>query len=96
MAYAFSSSAALALILAAVLALVWFTRLSAKRPIMGLMPDRLEKLALKFFGLKATAVMTNVPGPTRPVFIAGRPMRNAIFWGEHSHFVGVLPGCGSG
>lgn len=48
--------------------------------IMGLMPDRLEKLALKFFGLKATAVMTNVPGPTRPVCIAGRPMRNAIFW----------------
>jgi hypothetical protein len=32
------------------------------------------------FASKATAVMTNVPGPNRLLYLAGSPIRDLIFW----------------
>ncbi len=47
---------------------------------MGLTPVQIEELIVKFFAAKASAVMTNVPGPREVVYLAGRPLRGIMFW----------------
>ena len=41
------------------------------------------------FGSKATAVMTNVPGPREPIYFAGKPMRSMMFWVPQSARLGL-------
>lgn len=48
--------------------------------VMGLAPVEVERLGLRFFGSKATAVLTNVPGPREPLFLAGRKLEKIMFW----------------
>jgi WS/DGAT/MGAT family acyltransferase len=48
--------------------------------VMGATTSQVESLALKIFGMKATAVMTNVPGPRKTLYLAGKPIRGLIFW----------------
>jgi diacylglycerol O-acyltransferase len=48
--------------------------------IMGMAPVEVEQLGLRFFGTKATAVLTNVPGPRQPLYIAGRKIDKLMFW----------------
>lgn len=48
--------------------------------VMGATTRQVEDLALKIFGMKATAVMTNVPGPRQTLYLAGKPIRGLIFW----------------
>src|SRR5260370_20050344 len=57
-------------------ALVSFGMLS----LMGLAPVEVEQLGLRFFGSKATAVLTNVPGPREPLYMAGRKIDKIMFW----------------
>jgi diacylglycerol O-acyltransferase len=57
--------------------------------LLGLVPDIFRKLALRFFALKATAVMTNVIGPEQPVCIAGKPVRDVMFWVPQTGNVGM-------
>lgn len=55
----------------------------ANRLILDLarwLPGWLERLVLRGFGMKATAVMTNVPGPERPLFLAGAPLGRVLAW----------------
>jgi WS/DGAT/MGAT family acyltransferase len=47
---------------------------------MGLTPTQIEELIVKFFAAKASAVMTNVPGPREVLYFAGRPIRGLMFW----------------
>ena len=47
---------------------------------MGATPPRVERALLRFFGTKASAVMTNVPGPPRPVAMGGHTIRSFLFW----------------
>jgi diacylglycerol O-acyltransferase len=47
---------------------------------MGAAPRPLFDLALRIFGAKGSAVVTNVVGPRQPIAIAGAPLREAMFW----------------
>jgi diacylglycerol O-acyltransferase / wax synthase len=48
--------------------------------VMGLAPVEIERVGLRFFGSKATAVLTNVPGPREPLYLAGRKLGKIMFW----------------
>jgi WS/DGAT/MGAT family acyltransferase len=56
---------------------------------VGLMPRVLQKQVLDLFGKKTTAVMTNVPGPQQPLFLAGAPVQQIMFWVPQSGDVAV-------
>ena len=48
-----------------------------------------EQLGLRFFGSKATAVLTNVPGPREPLYLAGRRIDKVMFWVPQSGHLGL-------
>jgi WS/DGAT/MGAT family acyltransferase len=48
--------------------------------VIGITTRQVESLLLKLFGMKATAVMTNVPGPRQTLYLAGKPIRGIMFW----------------
>jgi WS/DGAT/MGAT family acyltransferase len=56
---------------------------------VGLTGPKVESLALQLFGSKATAVMTNVPGPREELFLAGKAMRSMMFWVPQSARLGL-------
>ena len=62
---------------------------------MGLAPLAVQKLVVKIFGTKATAVMTNVPGPRRILFFAGRPIEDLFFWVPQAARLGLGVAIGS-
>src|SRR5664280_2915150 len=47
---------------------------------MGMTPGSVEKAIIDFFTAKASAVMTNVPGPRAPLYLAGVPLAGVISW----------------
>lgn len=47
---------------------------------IGLTPVQIEKIIVTIFGLKGTAVMTNVPGPRQQLYLAGKPIETIMFW----------------
>jgi diacylglycerol O-acyltransferase len=57
--------------------------------VMGLAPVEVEQLGLRFFGSKATAVLTNVPGPREPLYLAGRKVDKIMFWVPQSGHLGL-------
>jgi WS/DGAT/MGAT family acyltransferase len=66
-------------------ALVSFGILNA----MGMAPEALQEVAVALFGAKATAVMTNVPGPRQTIYLAGVPIREFMFWVPQSGRLGL-------
>jgi diacylglycerol O-acyltransferase len=48
--------------------------------VIGAATRPIENIALKVFGMKATAVMTNVPGPRQTLYLAGKPIGGLMFW----------------
>jgi len=56
---------------------------------VGLTGPQVESVALKLFGSKATAVMTNVPGPREEIYLAGKAMRSMMFWVPQSARLGL-------
>ncbi len=47
---------------------------------LGFTPPTVEHLIARAFGVKATAVMTNVKGPSEVRYLAGVPTRCMVFW----------------
>lgn len=56
---------------------------------LGTASSSVESLAVKFFGSKATAVMTNVPGPREEIYLAGKAMRSMMFWVPQAAHLGL-------
>jgi len=56
---------------------------------LGAASPEVEGLAVQMFGSKATAVMTNVPGPRETIYFAGKPMRSMMFWVPQSARLGL-------
>jgi diacylglycerol O-acyltransferase / wax synthase len=51
---------------------------------IGRAPVQVERRVVEQFTAKATAVMTNVPGPRQPVYFAGTPVRGVLVWAPRS------------
>ncbi len=57
--------------------------------VMGLLPRPVQQEVLDLLADKATAVMTNVPGPQQPLFFAGRRVEEIMFWVPQSGNIGM-------
>jgi WS/DGAT/MGAT family acyltransferase len=66
-------------------AVVTFAVLNA----LGTASASVESQAVRFFGSKATAVMTNVPGPRQEIYLAGKAMRSMMFWVPQAAHLGL-------
>jgi len=56
---------------------------------LGMAPESIERRLVDLFSSKGTAVMTNVPGPAEPVYLAGTPVRSALVWVPTSGRIGM-------
>jgi WS/DGAT/MGAT family acyltransferase len=56
---------------------------------LGMASPEIEGVGVSIFARKATAVMTNVPGPQRQLFLAGSPIRDILFWVPQSGRLGL-------
>jgi hypothetical protein len=56
---------------------------------IGASPPQVEEIVVDIFGTKATAVMTNVPGPREQLFLAGSPVKKLMFWVPQSGRLGL-------
>lgn len=57
--------------------------------VLGYVPKAVQKQALGLLSDKGTAVMTNVPGPANPLYLAGSKISQNMFWVPQSGNVGV-------
>jgi diacylglycerol O-acyltransferase / wax synthase len=57
--------------------------------VAGQMAKPVQDLILGLFAKKATAVMTNVPGPAVPLKFCGATLRQTMFWVPASGDIGV-------
>lgn len=56
---------------------------------LGTASSSVESQAVRFFGSKASAVMTNVPGPRQELYLAGKAMRSMMFWVPQAAHLGL-------
>jgi hypothetical protein len=56
---------------------------------VGMAPAALQRMALDMFSRKATTVATNVPGPKRPLYLAGVEVKELMFWVPQNGSVGM-------
>ena len=56
---------------------------------MGSGPRALQDLLLNLLARNATSVMTNVPGPQQPLYLAGAPIESLMFWVPQSGDIGM-------
>lgn len=57
--------------------------------VMGGLALPLQRLVVRIFATKATAVLTNVPGPRETLYVAHAPIRDFFFWVPQSGHVGI-------
>jgi diacylglycerol O-acyltransferase / wax synthase len=57
--------------------------------LSGLMVKPMQDLITGIFAKKATAVMTNVPGPREPILFCGRRVNQVMFWVPQSGDIGM-------
>jgi diacylglycerol O-acyltransferase len=56
---------------------------------LGMGPSAMQKPVLDLLSKKATAVLTNVPGPQKPLYLAGSKMKEMMFWVPQNGSVGI-------
>jgi hypothetical protein len=56
---------------------------------IGMTPADVQQQLVNMFGAKATAVMTNVPGPPMPLYMAGAKITSIMFWVPQAGRVGL-------
>ena len=57
--------------------------------VLGYVPKAIQRQALSLLSDKGTAVMTNVPGPAKPLYLAGSKIAQNMFWVPQSGHVGM-------
>jgi hypothetical protein len=57
--------------------------------VVGMAPKNLQQQILDTIAAKATAVMTNVPGPQQALFLAGAQLKEIMFWVPQSGDIGM-------
>ena len=57
--------------------------------VLGMGPHALQKPALELFSEKATTVLTNVPGPSEPLYLAGGLVKDMMFWVPQTGNIGL-------
>jgi diacylglycerol O-acyltransferase / wax synthase len=57
--------------------------------VVGMTPVAVERRIVDMLSGKSTAVMTNVPGPRKTVYLAGTPVRTVLVWAPTSGHVGM-------
>ena len=57
--------------------------------ILGYVPKAVQRQALGLLSDKGTAVMTNVPGPAHPLYLAGSKIAQNMFWVPQSGHIGM-------
>jgi WS/DGAT/MGAT family acyltransferase len=55
----------------------------------GVLPQLVQTQVLEYLGNKGSAVMTNVPGPTEVIHMAGAPVSRMMFWVPQSGDIGI-------
>jgi WS/DGAT/MGAT family acyltransferase len=56
---------------------------------MGYLPEAVQQQVTAFLASKASAVMTNVPGPQQALYMAGARIEQILFWVPQSGDVGL-------
>lgn len=57
--------------------------------VLGMGPAALQRPALELFSRKASTVLTNVPGPQHPLYMAGVEIREMMFWVPQTGSIGM-------
>ena len=57
--------------------------------LVGLGPSAMQRPVLEMFANKATTVMTNVPGPQQPLYMAGAEIDRLMAWVPQSGSIGL-------
>ena len=57
--------------------------------IVGALPTWGHRLAVRVLGAKSSAIVTNVPGPKEPVYLAGSRLTRLVFWVPQAGSVGL-------
>jgi len=57
--------------------------------VVGMAPRFAQQQVLDLLANKATAVMTNVPGPQTALYMAGARLRQPLFWVPQSGDIGM-------
>ncbi|MDG4549367.1 MAG: wax ester/triacylglycerol synthase family O-acyltransferase [Candidatus Contendobacter sp.] len=57
--------------------------------LVGGLPGGLERGLLRLLGLKATAVLTNVPGPEETLYLANAPVARVVAWVPQITSIGI-------
>ena len=56
---------------------------------LGMGPAAVQKPVLNMLSEKATAVLTNVPGPQQPLYLVGSKMKEMMFWVPQNGNIGL-------
>ncbi|HJV85420.1 MAG TPA: wax ester/triacylglycerol synthase family O-acyltransferase [Noviherbaspirillum sp.] len=57
--------------------------------VLGATPKQMQNEIQNYFAKKATAVMSNVPGPQTPLYMAGSQLDQIMFWVPQSGDIGM-------
>ena len=57
--------------------------------LMGVSPLLIERVITDIFANKTSAVMTNVPGPGEPIYLAGQKLKSLMFWVPRAGNIGL-------
>lgn len=57
--------------------------------LIGMLPGTIAEQATTWFSTKASAVLTNVPGPRQTLYFAGKALKRIMFWVPQSGQIGL-------